>query len=97
MRTTIDLDEDVLQAVKEYAEIRRITAGQALSRLVRKALEPKQKSGVRNGVPLIPYEPGRPILTMAKVNELRDDIESEFGELAVRGRVRRSDDDETAR
>jgi hypothetical protein len=80
MRTTVDLDEDVLQAVKEFAEIRNITAGQALSKLVRKALEPKQRSGVRNGVPLFPRIPGGQILTVAKVNELLDDIESEFGE-----------------
>ncbi len=87
MRTTVDLDEDVLQAVKEFAELRNITAGQALSKLVRKALEPKQKSGVRNGVPLLPYVPGRPILTVAKVNEMLNDVESEFGDVWLRGRT----------
>jgi hypothetical protein len=85
MRTTVDLDDDVAQAVKEIAELRRTTAGKVLSDMVRKALEPEQKSGVRNGVPLLPYVPGRPILTMAKVNELRDDIESEFGDVWLRG------------
>jgi hypothetical protein len=92
MRTTVDLDEDVLQAVKEIAEMRRMTMGQTLSKLVRKALEPKQKSGVRNGVPLFPYVPGRPLLTNAKVNELREDLEAEFGDL-VFSRIPRSDDE----
>ena len=55
MRTTLDLDEDVLQAAKELAEFRGVTAGKVVSDLSRKALTPTgpvQK--VRNGVPLLP-------------------------------------------
>ena len=40
MRTTLDLDEDVLQAAKELAEVRGLTAGKVVSDLVRKALTP---------------------------------------------------------
>lgn len=73
MRTTLDLDEDVLQAAKELAELRGTTAGKVLSDLARKALEPSRKAPrVRNGVPLLPVPPGAPRLTMKKVNELRD-------------------------
>jgi len=74
MRTTLDLDEDVLQAVKELAATRGTTAGKALSDLARKALTPTRVGRIRNGVPLLPRRPaGAPRLTMKLVNELRDD------------------------
>ena len=37
MRTTLDLDEDVLQAAKEIAAARGMTAGKVLSELARRA------------------------------------------------------------
>jgi hypothetical protein len=74
MRTTLDLDEDVLQAVKELAEVRGLTAGKVLSELARKGLEPAARPAVRNGVPLLPRRPaGAPKITMKRVNELRDE------------------------
>ncbi|HXW07671.1 MAG TPA: hypothetical protein VD833_20755 [Vicinamibacterales bacterium] len=75
VRTTLDLDEDVLQAAKEIAELRGVTAGRVLSELARKGLEsPRGRSRVRNGVPLLPSRPpGTPRSTMKLVNELRDD------------------------
>ena len=75
MRTTLDLDEDVLQAAKELADTRGVTAGRVVSDLVRKALTPTGPvPKIRNGVPLLPRRPaGAPILTMKLVNELRDD------------------------
>ena len=75
MRTTLDLDEDVLQAAKELAATYGVTAGKMLSNLARKALTPTGPvPKVRNGVPLLPRRPaGAPILTMKLVNELRDD------------------------
>lgn len=38
MRTTLDIDEDVLQAAKELAQREKRTMGQMISELVRKAL-----------------------------------------------------------
>ena len=71
MRTTLDLDDDVLQAAKELAEVRGQTAGKVLSDLARKALTPTSVPKMRNGVPLLPHRTGR-IMTMKLVNELRD-------------------------
>jgi hypothetical protein len=74
MRTTLDLDDDILQAAKELAAARGTTAGRVLSELARKALTPAKTPRVRNGVPLLPPRPpGSPRLTMKLVNELRDD------------------------
>lgn len=74
MRTTLDIDDDVLQAAKEIAASRRLTAGQVLSDLARKGLEPRsERARVRNGVPVLPRrQPGGPKPTMRRVNELRD-------------------------
>jgi hypothetical protein len=74
MRTTLDIDPDVLQAAKEIAEHRGTTAGKVLSELARKALEPESSVTVRNGVPLMPRRPpGSPKPTLALVNRLRDE------------------------
>lgn len=74
MRTTLDIDDDVLQAAKELAGNRRTTAGKVLSELARRALEPAGRQSVRNGVRLLPRRRGgssKP--TMSLVNRLRDE------------------------
>lgn len=74
MRTTLDIDPDVLQAAKEIAANRGTTAGKVLSELARKALQPARALKVRNGVPLLPRRPpGHPRPTMTLVNRLRDE------------------------
>lgn len=74
MRTTLDLDEDILQAAKELAELRDSTAGKVISELARKGLEAPRSGRIRNGVPLLPSRPqGAPKPTMKLVNELRDE------------------------
>ena len=65
MRTTLDIDEDVLQAAKELASARGTTAGRVLSELARRGLTPEKAAKVRNGVPLLPGRPpGSPRMTM---------------------------------
>jgi predicted transcriptional regulator len=73
MRTTLDIDDDVLQAVKELAEMRRKTAGKILSELVREALAPPRTYTVRNGVPVIHARPGAPLITNADVKRWLDE------------------------
>jgi hypothetical protein len=74
VRTTLDLDSDVLQAAKELAEFRKTTTGKIVSELVRKALQPAEAiPPIRNGVPLLRRRSGPPIMTMALVNQLRDE------------------------
>ena len=73
MRITLDIDDDVLQAAKEWAAARGITTGRAISELARKGLTPTRTSRSRNGVPLLPRRAsGAPRPTMKQVNELRD-------------------------
>jgi anti-sigma factor RsiW len=74
MRTTLDLDDDVLQAAKELAAARGSTAGKIVSELARKGLASPAPRRLRNGVPLLPRRPaGQPRPTMKLVNDLRDE------------------------
>lgn len=50
MRTTLSLDDDVFQLVKNYAETRSVAMGKALSELVRRGLSAPAKTRVVNGL-----------------------------------------------
>ena len=74
MRTTVDVDDDLLEAAKELAALRGTTAGRVISDLLRQALEARPRVTTRNGGPLLPARPAgsrRP--TAARVNDLRDE------------------------
>jgi hypothetical protein len=74
MRTTLDVDDDILQAAKEIAANRGTTAGKVLSDLARSALSPARTLKVRNGVPLLHRRSrGSPKATLELVNRLRDE------------------------
>ena len=77
MRTTMDLDMDVLQAAKELAAAKGISTGQMLSILVRKALaddgQASHSGRVRNGVPVLTRRHGGNPISLASVNALRDE------------------------
>ena len=74
VRTTLDIDDDVLQAAKELAGNRRKTTGKLLSDLARQALEPRGRQPMRNGVRLLSRRrSSSPKPTMDLVNRLRDE------------------------
>jgi len=79
MRTTLDLDLDVLEAAKEMASRTKKTAGQMISELARKALTMDTPSSVaaplvQNGFEVLPAS-GR-IVTKELVARLREESES---------------------
>lgn len=73
MRTTLDIEDDVLQAVKELAKAEKKTAGQVLSELARKALTAPAGFGesgqdshgflFKNGFYILPSHGGPPVTT----------------------------------
>ncbi len=81
MRTTLDIEDDMLFAVKELARQRKTTAGEIVSLLLRDALAPKSRATkgfqpeFRNGVPLLPRRPGGPVVTVDLVKQLLDEDE----------------------
>jgi Arc/MetJ family transcription regulator len=55
MRTTIDIDDDVLQAAKELAMKEKSTAGRVISQLARRTLAAVSATKrTRNTVPVLP-------------------------------------------
>ena len=73
MRTTLNLDDDLVLVARQLAQQRGTTTGQVISDLARAALEPKGAPKVRNGVPLFAPKPGARKPHLALVNRLRDE------------------------
>ncbi len=73
MRTTVDLEEDVLLAAKELAKQRGNSLGQVLSDLVRQALTRRAPVSAKHGLPLFPVQPDAGVVTLDLVNRLRDE------------------------
>jgi hypothetical protein len=73
MRTTLDIDDDVLAAAKDLAAGRNTTAGKVISDLVREALTQPlgRKVTYRNGLPVLPKRGG--IVTTELIDRLAED------------------------
>lgn len=70
MRTTLSLDDDVLQLVKRYAASRSLTLGEAVSDLVQRALREPRPTKLVNGLVVFDLPPDSPRVTTKKVREL---------------------------
>jgi len=73
MRTTVDLEEDILLAAKEIARQRGKTLGRVLSDLARQALTRQSTVSTMQGLPLFPVQPNAGVVTLELVNRLRDE------------------------
>lgn len=74
VRTTINLDDDVLESAKMLAAKERKPLGSVISGLIRRAVEPAaQVSGERNGIPLFPVSQGAKAVTPEIIKELLDE------------------------
>jgi hypothetical protein len=74
VRTTLDIEEDVLLAAKELAAKERTSTGAVISRLARKGLAGPvaARPEIRNGVPVFPARPGE-VVTVEHVQRLLDE------------------------
>jgi hypothetical protein len=75
MRTTLDIDDDVLTAAKERAAEQKSTAGKVLSDLAREALTrpPSEPLIKRNGFYILPSRGG--VITSALVRRLEHEAD----------------------
>lgn len=74
MRTTLDIDDDVLAAAEELASRQKTTAGKVISDLARQALThpaDRNEPGYRSGLRLMPRTEG--IITPEMVERLLED------------------------
>lgn len=60
MRTTLDIESDVLDAAKALATARRISVGSALSELARRGVAARTPLSERNGFPIFQLPAGTP-------------------------------------
>ncbi len=77
MRTTLDIDDDVLRAAKDLARRERKTAGAVISELARKALGAGPAAPARNAQKALhgfrPFPRRGGIVTNEIIDTLRDD------------------------
>ena len=73
MRTTLTIDDDVLRSVKQYAESRSLTLGEAVSDLVQRALKTPRATEEVNGVRVVDLPKDSPQVTSKKIRELDAD------------------------
>ncbi len=78
MRTTLDIEEDVLAAAKELARRQHVSAGHVVSRLLREALlgrgvgDPEQEQEASGVGGFRPFPTNGTVITDEQVNALRD-------------------------
>ena len=76
MRTTLDIDDDVLQAAKERAQRDKRTTGEVLSELARSALTAPPQGRARGPKPthgFRPFPKRGGIVTNSLIDKLRED------------------------
>lgn len=73
MRTTLDIDDDVLEAAKSLARRTHRTAGSVLSELARRALTSGPEGPTRAGVGgFVPFGPRGGVVTNEQIDRLRE-------------------------
>jgi hypothetical protein len=74
MRTTIDIEDDVLAATKELARLQNVSAGHIVSKLIREALVGRQQApvGGRSVAGFRPFPARGTLVTNEQINSLRD-------------------------
>jgi hypothetical protein len=75
MRTTLSLDDDVLQEVKTYAKSRDVAIGKAVSDLIRRGLRAPLQTRVVNGFHVVELPPGSPPISTEDVEKIQEELE----------------------
>lgn len=73
MRTTLNLEEDVLLEAKRYADSRSMPLGKAVSDLVRRGLSTPVQTRVMNGIQVVVLPSGAPPVNSEQVKRLLED------------------------
>jgi hypothetical protein len=73
MRTTLQLDDDLIATARQMARDQGVTLGEVISKLARKSLASTAPPKVRNGFQLLTPKPGGFRADLDFVNRLRDE------------------------
>lgn len=85
MRTTINLEDQIYDLVREMAESKKLSMGKVISNLIKKSLSQDAKTieskakkvksfEYPDGFPLLPPSGTSEIMTLEKVNAIREEI-----------------------
>jgi len=87
MRTTLDVERDVLDAAKALAVARGVSVGAALSELARRGVAARTPLSIRNGFPVFQVPVGTPRFGLDEVAAAtsKEDLQS-AGEFLEPGR-----------
>ena len=75
MRTTLEIDDDVMEAARQMARLKNQGIGRAISDLARRGLAPEIAPvvEVRDGIPIWVHGPGAIPVTSEMVRNLADE------------------------
>ena len=74
MRTTLNINDDVLEQVKQYAAARSMPAGEAASYLLNQALNKPLGTRFENGFEVFDVPDDSPIVTLEHTLRLEDEL-----------------------
>jgi hypothetical protein len=75
MRTTLNLDDDTLEILRQYSETRSLSLGKAASELVRLGANAPVRTRLVNGFVVFDIPPGGPKISSERVKELESELE----------------------
>ena len=75
MRTTLTLDDDVLESARALSTQRGVPIGTVISELARLGLAPESAPAVRNGIRLFPVRDGAGVVTPEIIRSLLEESE----------------------
>lgn len=70
MRTTLDIDGDVLRVAKQHAKSRSVSIGKAISDLVRRGITANRSTRIVNGLHVVDLPANSPKVTLEKIRLL---------------------------
>jgi len=74
MRTTLRLEDDIMEIARSHARRHRITLGKAVSDLLRKGAQRNLETDKKNGLKLVRLSKNSPRITSEKVEKLLEEI-----------------------
>lgn len=73
MRTTLVIEDDVLEAARSLAEAEGKSVGEVISELARRGLAPQRQEAVEGGFPVFSVSPGVKPITLPMVQRALDE------------------------
>jgi hypothetical protein len=73
MRTTLNLDEDVVRTAKSLARLRAKSLGKVISELARRGIQAGSATTRRGDLPVFTVDPLEPPLTLEDVKRVEDE------------------------